>query len=404
MHELYRFTGIVLPTTAPYRTEGRLVRTPAADGDAWLYEDFKGVVGKSDVHGTLHYKARKPRPLLTGQFESKLLRLKDLGPLIGMDTSDTKGKAAREEAAAQPRDKVLPVKAIGTEHWGAMDADVKFTGLKIVRDKSLPLDNISAHIKLDNRILSFTPLNFGVAGGTLSNTLVLNTQGQTIKARLAMSAKHLKLKQIFPAANSMKASFGEVFGSLSLTGSGTSIATLLAHADGQVQMLVSKGTISKELLETAGLNIANIVIGKLFGDKQVVLTCLAGDFGMTDGVLQTRAFTLETEDALVEMAGQINFANEQLDLDIKPDNKSLRVFTLRSPLYVKGTFKNPDVGVKPGPLAARAGAAIALGIVAPFAALLPLLNLGTNDTSDCAALLAKVEKPAKAPAAAPARK
>ena len=32
----------------------------------------------------------------------------------------------------------------------------------------------------------------------------------------------------------------------------------------------------------------------------------------------------------------------------------MRVLTLRSPLYVKGTFKHPDAGVKAGPLIARA--------------------------------------------------
>lgn len=404
MHELYSILGVVLPTTAPYHTEGRLVRTPGADGDTWLYENFKGTVGKSDLAGTLRYQVRKPRPLLTGQLESKLLRLRDLGPLIGIDTSTVKGKTARQAAQAQPKNKALPVKHIDTARWGAMDADVKFTGRKIVRDKSLPLDNISAHVELNDRVLSFRPLNFGVAGGTLSNTLVLNGQEKTIKARIKTTAKHLKLKQLFPAAASMKASFGEVYGDLSLTGSGTSVATLLAHANGQVQLLVSRGTISKALLETAGLNIANIIIGKLFGDKQVVLNCLAGDFVMTDGLLQTRVFTLETDDALVELTGQINFANERLDLDVKPDNKSLRIFTLRSPLYVKGTFKNPDVGVQAGPLAARAGAAIALGLASPFAAILPLLNLGTNDSSDCGALLAQVEKPSKAPQKRPAQK
>src|SRR5690606_27395484 len=73
-----------------------------------------------------------------------------------------------------------------------------------------------------------------------------------------------------------------------------------------------------------------------------------------------------------------------LDLDIRPQNKTLRVFTLRSPLYARGTFKNPDVGVQAGPVAARAGAAVALGVIAaPLAALVPLLNVGTDEDSAC---------------------
>jgi uncharacterized protein involved in outer membrane biogenesis len=57
-----------------------------------------------------------------------------------------------------------------------------------------------------------------------------------------------------------------------------------------------------------------------------------------------------------------------------PHTKGLRVFSLRSPLYVKGTFKNPDVGVQPGPLILRGGGAVALGVLAaPAAALLAVI-------------------------------
>src|SRR3546814_2017355 len=90
---------------------------------------------------------------------------------------------------------------------------------------------------------------------------------------------------------------------------------------------------------------------------------------------------------MIDITGQINLATERLDLDIRPENKTLRIFTLRSPLYAKGTFKNPDVGVQKGPLIARAGAAVVLGVVAtPFAALLPLLR-SEEHTSELQSLM-----------------
>ncbi|TAL89332.1 MAG: AsmA family protein [Candidimonas sp.] len=405
MSALYPLTGVVLPNTPPYHTEGHLVGTLEAGHSKWLYENFKGVVGKSDLEGTLQYQVQKPRSLLTGTVESKLLRLKDLGPLIGADTSDAKAKGAQAPKVKQPADKVLPVDPISTAAWGAMDADVKFTGQKIIRNKDLPLDNLSTHLVLTDRVLSLTPLNFGMAGGTLSNTIKLDGRGSQIKANLTTSARHLKLKRLFPAAQTMDASFGELHGDASLSAEGTSVATLLAHSNGEIKALVSKGTISKLLLETAGLNVANIIMVRLFGDKQIVLNCLAGDFTVSKGLMQVREFTLDTQDAIVNITGQINLATEQLDLNINPENKTLRIFTLRSPLYVKGTFKHPDVGVQKGPIIVRAGAAIVLGVIAtPFAALLPLLNTGENGSNDCASLLARANKVPKAPPAGETRK
>ncbi len=397
MSDLLALIGVVLPNTPPYSTEGRLIAQLDGQDDTWRYENFKGKVGSSDIEGTLEYLRKKPRPLLRGEVQSKLLRFADLGPLIGVDSRADKKKTAK---VRQPADKALPVAPIGTSTWGVMDADVKFKGQKILRDKDLPLEDISAHIKLVDRVLALTPLDFGVAGGNLRSNITLNGQGETIQAKMEMSARQLKLKKLFPGAESMKASFGELHGNAKLTSEGNSIAALLGKSNGEVQALVGKGTISHFLLEAAGLNIANLVMLKLFGDEQVVLNCMASDFSVKNGLMQVRAFQLDTEDAIIDVSGQINLATETLALDIKPANKTLRIFTLRSPLYVKGTFKNPDVGVYTGALAARAGGAIALGLIAtPFAALLPLLNMGTNEENECGALLKKAgDKPQAPPA------
>ena len=398
MADLYPILGITLPNTPPYSTEGRLVGMLEGNDDTWRYEDFTGVVGESDLQGTLEYQLREPRSFLTGELKSKQLRLQDLGPLIGADTSDVKGKNDKENKQKQPSDKALPVASISTKSWGAMDADVKFTGQRIVRDKALPLDDIQTHVVLKDRVLSFTPLNFGMAGGTLSNTLKLDGRESKIKAELTTAARKLQLKKLFPAAESMDASFGEVHGDAKLSAQGSSIAELLASSNGEIKALVSRGTISQFLLEAAGLNVANMILVKIFGDEQIVLNCLASDFAVKDGVMNVRAFRLETEDAVVDVTGHIDLGKERLDLDIRPANKTVRIFTLRSPLYAKGSFKNPDIGVQTGALAARAGTAVALGVLAtPFAALLPLLNVGTDDSSNCTYLVAAAKKDPKAP-------
>lgn len=387
MADLYPLIGVVLPSTPPYSTEGRLIAMLEGEEDTWRYENFKGMVGESDLNGTLEYQQREPRALLSGEVVSKQLRFSDLGPLIGADTSDVKG-GDKEGTAHPPPGQVLPIDTISTKAWGTMDANVKFKGLKIKRGENLPLNNIEAHVKLQDRVLSLTPLNFGFAGGTLGNTITLDGRGETLKADMKTAARHLKLKELFPGAESMDASFGELHGDATLKGQGNSIAQLLAHANGEGSALVSRGTVSHFLLEAAGLNVANMLLVKLFGDEQVVLNCAAANIAVRDGLAAIRLFKLETDDTTVDITGDINLRTEELNLDVYPANKTLRIFTLRSPLYAKGTFKDPDVGVHAGPLATRTGAAVALGVLTtPFAALLPLLNTGTDETNHCQPLV-----------------
>ncbi|HEJ7144654.1 TPA: AsmA family protein, partial [Serratia marcescens] len=86
-------------------------------------------------------------------------------------------------------------------------------------------------------------------------------------------------------------------------------------------------------------------------------------------------FVFDTENAVINITGNTNLSTERLDLSIDPESKGMRVLTLRSPLYVKGTFKHPDAGVKAGPLIARGAAAVALGaVLTPAAALLALVS------------------------------
>jgi AsmA family protein len=64
---------------------------------------------------------------------------------------------------------------------------------------------------------------------------------------------------------------------------------------------------------------------------------------------------------------------------------------------VKGTFKDPHVGVNAAALALRGGAMVGLGLINPFAALIPLIAPSNNKPLPCAQLLASVGQWPSAP-------
>lgn len=190
-----------------------------------------------------------------------------------------------------------------------------------------------------------------------------------------MHARKLQLKQLLPNVEAMKRSLGQMNGDARLTGSGNSVAELLATSNGDLRLLINNGVISRSLMEILGLNVGNYLVAQLFGDDVVGINCAAADVGIRSGVAAPRLFVFDTENAVINITGNTNLATERLDLSIDPESKGMRVLTLRSPLYVKGTFKHPDAGVKAGPLIARGAAAVALGaVLTPAAALLALVS------------------------------
>lgn len=395
MANLYDLTGIVLPETPPYRTEGRLVASLRKGASEYRYQDFSGRVGGSDLSGTLAFRQREPRPLLTGKLVSRQLRFEDLAPLIGANAKP--GEAAPRSPARQPADKALPVAPFRTERWDSIDADVEFTGQRIIRDPDLPITDLKTHLKLENGVLALQPLNFGVAGGSLVSNLRLDGKREPMAATIDMTARRLKLKQLLPKFESMQASIGEINGAARLSATGNSVAALLGSSNGEARLLVENGTISKFLLEAIGLNVGSVVVAKLFGDKPVQINCGVSDFTFTNGLARARTFVIDTKDAVITADGVVDMASERLGLTIHPDSKGMRIISFRSPLYVGGTLKNPRVSPDIAVLALRAGGVVALALTAPVAAVLPLIDLTPEEDSQCGKLLAELKKKPTAP-------
>ncbi|NGZ88441.1 AsmA family protein [Duganella aceris] len=400
MERLYGLTGVLLPETPPFSTEGHLTGSIGAAGGHWIYDQFTGRVGSSDIAGKLDYNSARPRPLLTGAVHSTLLQVADLGPLIGADSKASRKARGAEEV--QPGNKVLPVETFRTERWTALDADVGFKAQRITRERDLPIHNLDTRIHMQDGVLSLTPMDFDIAGGRFTSNVMLDGSGKVnahaIRAELKAGARHLQLKQLFPKFDGMQATVGEVNADVSLSATGNSVAGLLGSSNGELKGVINEGSVSKLLLEEMGLNIGSVVLTKVIGDKQVKLNCMVTDFAVSNGLMRSRLFVVDTSEARIDIAGTVNLGNEKLDLTLKPDAKSMRVISLRSPIYVRGSFKDPDVSIDKGMMALRAGGALALAVVAPIAAILPLVNTAGEDGSGCKALLAQAGGKPVAPA------
>jgi uncharacterized protein involved in outer membrane biogenesis len=393
---LYPLTGVTLPESPAYATDGHLIaklHDPA--GMNFKYENFNGKIGQSDIHGDLGFVASQPRPKLTGKLVSEQLLFTDLAPLIGADSKADQKK--RGSDSQQPAGKVLPVQKFETDRWAAMDADVEFTGKKIVKSPELPFTDLYTHVVLDDGQLKLQPLRFGVAGGKLDADLQLDGHAQPLQAQVKLSARNFKLKQLFPTFEPMKTSFGELNGDADFSGRGNSVADLLGTANGNLKLLVNDGAVSRGLMEIAGLNVGNYVVGKMFGDKDVKINCAASDLSIKDGLVTPRLFVFDTENAIIYIDGTVNMKTEQLDMKISPESKGFRVFSLRSPLYVNGPFAKPNAGVESGPLLLRGAGMVALGVVAgPAAGLLALVAPSGGEPNQCAPLLEQM-RAGKAP-------
>jgi uncharacterized protein involved in outer membrane biogenesis len=383
--KLYDIIGLAFPTTSPYRISGRLVRK----NGTWLFENFSGKVGESDLAGTLQVDtAEGKRPNMHGDITAKVLNFADLGAIVGTN---------------EPRESgVLPDMPFSPERWESVDSDVKIVAGTIKRPEQLPIDKFETRIRLRDRVLTLDPLAFGIAGGRLAGTVRLDGTKEPMRGDVNMRVRNLQLAKLFPTIKQAQGSVGDLNGLIELAGTGDSVGKLLGSANGKIGIYMEEGRISRFLMELVALDLWDVARVKLKGGQEEVdIRCAIADFGVKGGVAQANAFVFDTTVTNVSGEGTINLKTEEMNLTLKPQPKDRGLLSLRTPLHIKGTFGQPDVGPDMGKLAARGGGAIAMGILNPLLAIIPLLQEGKGKDSPCGELIAQANTSTKKKPAAP---
>ena len=382
--DLYPLIGVAIPPTPPYALDGRLRR----DGTRWLYQDFTGKVGDSDLAGDASVDTGGARPYLRADLVSKRLDFDDLAGFIGAPPQTGRGETSNPELAAQnaqldAKPRLLPDTPYRLDKLRSMDADVKLKAARI-NAPGWPLDDMQAHLLLENGLLKLAPLNFGVAGGDIRSNITMDARNATIRTRADIDARGLNLAKLLPQVKLAQDAVGKVGGRIVLTGSGNSIAKMLGSGDGSIAVGMGQGQISNLLMEFTGIDLAEILKFKLTRDRKIPIRCAFGDFAVNDGVMTAQSLAFDTSDTVLVGSGTINLREEQLDLVIRARPKDRSLLSLRAPLLVNGSFKQPNARPDYKRLGLRGAAAIALGSIAPPAALLATLELGPGKDAGCA--------------------
>ena len=376
--DLFPLIGVALPRTNPYSTSGRLLHS----GKTWRYQGFTGAAGQSDIAGDVQIDTTAARPMMTGKVLSRQLVLADLGPMVG---------AKADSAPASER--VLPDLPFQSERWSSVDADVQLSAQRIVQTKGLPFEGLKAHVLMKDAVLRLDPLDLGFAGGHLTSVITLDGRAQPIAAQASVSARQLQLARLLPKADLGGSEIGVINGRFELAGRGGSVGRILASSDGRVRLMVQDGQISRLLLEKIGLHLLEILQLKLSGDKPVRLRCGVADFAVTKGLMQVSTLVVDTDVSTITGQGQINLADETLDLTLVPKTHATSLIALRTPIYLRGTFSHPLVDLDRGRVLARGGLALGMAVLNPLLALIPLVEMGPGLSSDCERLIREAQAP-----------
>jgi len=402
--DLLPLLGLSLPQLPPYDVRGRLT---FGDG-VWRFQDFSGRFGDSDIAGDMTIEAGE-RPLLRAELRSRRLDLDDLLPAVGGTPSTAPGETAsseqrRDQQARQGDQEVLPERKASRGRWQAMNAEVSFVGKRVNATATLPLDDLSLRATLEDGVLRFHPLDFGVGGGEVRTQVSLDSREQPLRGRVQARLRRVDLQKTLRGFRELTdKAYGVVRGQAELRFRGDSVEQALSSLDGNMLLYMSGGEVNALLVELLGLDAGEAAAVALTRDKPVDIQCSIAQFEAEQGVARIKRLLVASDDSNIYADGSVDFRRERLDLRLETESRDPSLLTGSSPITVRGSFAEPDVSVVSGELIAKGVAAVIAGLLAPPLAIAPFVELGSGeDMADtCRELTAAAKREVKTEQAEP---
>ncbi|RYD91918.1 MAG: AsmA family protein [Sphingobacteriales bacterium] len=275
---------------------------------------------------------------------------------------------------------MLPEEDFDFPSFLGFNADVHYSADKVNADK-LPIDSMNMTFRVKDGRLHLVPLVVGAGGGTVRMDLhLVDTPGEMpVHGHIKLDIHRVSVARLLHPFDFAAGSAGLISGHGQFRSSGESVAAMLGSLNGEASLAMPNGQLNASLVELAGLDGGEALLLALEKEQTVDVNCAYIGATVRNGKLGIDTGLVDTTDTKFTMDGMIDFGKERLDLQILAHPKDASLFAVRAPLILEGTFRNPDFHPSWASLFARGAAALALGAIAPPAALLAFVEPGLGE-------------------------
>jgi AsmA family protein len=379
--------NLPLPRTRPYVLSGDLVR----EEHVWRFDDFSGVVGGSDLTGSLSVDVAGERPLMVADLVSERIEFVDLAPAIGLEP----GAILSDESDGERPLRILSDAGLQRAQVQRTDAQVMFRGKTFVSPRTEVLKDVEIDLELNNGVLQFTPLQFRFNGGALTLFASIYSDVEPAHSDIDIRLSGMRMQNILDLLRLEGSAEGTLEGRARFSARGDTLRSAMATADGDASLVMEQGLVSGTTvaaLDAGFLEALTLVLGDGEPDPMTI-HCLVAGFDIENGLMTARTAVLDSEETLIRGEGTIDLGKETLALRIQGRPKKPGIGHTRLAVTISGPFTSPSVDVDPSEILVRGALALGAGaLLGPAAAILPFIDLGMSQDSDCLKWIMEAEQ------------
>jgi hypothetical protein len=392
---LYPVTGIPFPNTPPYSLRAGFARRE----QVFALRRIQGRFGGSDLEGALTVDDSTGRMDVTGNLSSHRMRLADLTAVVGGSSKHARASELSplqqaEAAKLKAQQRILPDVPLQVDRLRGVDADATYSAT-LVDAGHFPMRDFRMRVRLDHGVLTFDPLSVDLSQGRLAGMIRLDARRAIPDTAIDLRLSNAQLAPLIKSKGPNPPVEASLWARVRLRGTGASVRTAAAHANGSVTAVLPSGAMRKTIGNLINLNLdrtAFLLITK--NKKDTPIHCAVMDFQAREGLLTVDQGVMDTGEAQIHATGDVSLRDETLDLRFSAKPKKFSLIRLNAPITLKGRFDKPKLGVDIVHAIPQAAGAVALGVIAaPLVAILPFVGPGLAHNADCQALVGAAEAP-----------
>lgn len=289
----------------------------------WNLENANAKLANSDFTGTVQLieGTRGASDTFKLDLSSRFVALKPI--FDGFDTGKTVERPEFKDAAANK-------------------LDLKLKADKITY-KTYLFSNAALRFYMNPGEVLLPDFTFNFAGGSASLQGKMDTRSRDVKLDAAAVLNGADAAQLLGNLGiRSRAIQGPIDMRAELHAVAADLESALKRGNGGAVMLMHRGSISRDALEKASLNLKNLFRD---GKGQTPVRCMLGVITLRRGIGTIAPLTLQTAETDLSAFGQIDLNRKYLDLLLQSDPDTTGSLALDIPLRVSGPFA--AIGVTP---------------------------------------------------------
>ncbi len=287
---------------------------------------------------------------------------------------DTRDFAAGDTDAT-PSDRIFSQQAQSFDWLEQIEVGLDLAVDQLISNK-LAVSKIAIYFSIDDGVMEIKPLSADIGGGKLTAEVEMEVDGDRLHTKLDLSIVGMSLAKLPALAEGSRVTGGMTDVILTVDGKGSSLADIMASANGIAFAKTGATSINNDAAGLAGADLVMSLLDHLNPlssvDNTTEVECVAVRFPIVNGVASNdTGIGVLTNKLAILGGGTVDLRTEKIDIGAKPkprEGLGLNLTSLADFVRLGGTLSNPQVktdakgaataGIKVGAAVATVGLSI----------------------------------------------